>query len=683
MQLIRKQDTSTRALVLAFIYSIFWIAVHWLYAEPKLSLTWIFPQLFSSLLIFLSLNGLFISFAYYGKFGKFFQVLISLFYFQPVFQISYFHAYKTFMEQQNISLLLREPMFVLNVFAKEMSAFQALLFLVIWAAIHGLNWIFLHHPSYSAARRKPYFLFHSKIVWILLIVAVGLQIKWCLKHDPSQLIMRPVYPIVIFALISVVIFLIRSEKVIWKKSFWVFALIFNIGQLYALNLGFPELRDKMTLDSRFYRAFFGAYFVNTALGTLDQTEQAIKKFEALPEAKLDYNILVIVDDSQRWDFSNRHGFKPETDQSLNWFYDQAYDFQFPVSPANFTDTSVPAFLTGLGSNRDVLQIKGSLTLWDYYAKGAETFFMSSQPLDWSHLDLFYKSIGQKRLWSSIQSGAFTGNQELVDDSFLVKEFKNYLSAVKGPWVGVLQTFSSHYPYNRYPEAPQPYQPCDLTRESGTENFRNCYMNGQISAALAKNDILKSVDLSKTIVILTSDHGEGMNEHGIWFHGVDYHQEMVKVPFFLYLPPMIKQKIPAELLANLEKNTKSVISTMDLLPTLLEIHEIVSGQKLIEDPSVFSGQSLLHSRPDRLVFSSHCFPQYRCYSREIAFINNEYFVLFRPSEGFYKIYSTFGDLDQTKPIDPKSIPREKLQAIVNQAAETHSIGQSLKAYFETF
>lgn len=685
MNKIKSQDLTTRSLLLALGYSIVWISIHWLYVKPSFGWYWIFPQLLASVLIYTCLNALFATLDFY-KWGKFLQPVVTLLYFQPIFQISYFQAYKTFLEQQNLSLLLREPMFILNVFAKEVTALQAGLFVLGIVILHSINAYFLNHLKTRNSKAKPYLLFESKWIWLFLVFAVGSQIRWCLNHDPSQLIMRPLYPIVIIAVISVLMFFYKVEKQIWKKAFWVLALFLNIGQLYALNLGFPEFRDKMSLDSRFYRALFGAYFVNTAMSTLDQTDQAQEKFIRLPKAELNYNILVILDDSQRWDFSERHGYPKETDRQLNWFYDRAYDFQYPVAPANFTDTSVPAILTGLGSNRDVLEIKGGLTLWDYFAKGAETFFISSQKLDWSRLNLFYQSIGQKHLWGALINSEYKGNQEQVDDRYLVQEFKKYSQERKlknEHWVGVLQTFSSHYPYNHFPSAPQPHQPCDLTRETGVEPFANCYANGQISAAWAKSEILKSIDLENTIVILTSDHGEGFNEHGIWFHGVDYHQEMIKVPFFVYIPNQIKSKIPKELLENLQANTKNVTSAMDLVPTLLDIHQITTGQQLAENPEIFSGKSLLRKWDQRLVFSSHCFPQYRCYSREIAFVDNDYFVLFRPSEGFYKIYNTFSDLKQTSPIDPKSIPRQKLEQIVDQAALTHSIGQSMKSYFHTW
>lgn len=681
---LKSQDLTTKALSLAIFYSGFWIAIHWLYTQPSVNPTWVFPQFLSSLLIFVCLNGLFISFNYY-RYGWIGKVFASIFYFQPVFQIGYFHTYKAFLEQQNISLLLREPNFILNLAVKEISILRAVVLILMIGIFYFLNQWLLGSKKELNSSPKPYFFFHSKWFLLFLVIAIGTQIKWCLKHDTSQLTMRPFYPIAGFAFLSVAIFLFRTQRDIFKKTFWILLLSMNVTQLYALNLRFPDFRDRMSLDSRYYRALFGAYFVNTALDTLDQSDMAYDKLAKLPEVKMDYNILLILDDSQRWDFSERHGYPRETDRKLNWFYDQAYDFQFPVSSANFTDTSVPALLTGIGSNRDVLEIKGNLTIWDYFSKGTNTFFMTTQILNWSRLDLFYNSIGQKHLWSTVGNSGFKDNSERADDSYLVKEFSRFAAEKKSKgenWVGTLQMFSSHYPYNAYPGAPQPYKPCDLTRASGPEPFINCYANGQISAAWAKDEVLKAADLENTVVFMTSDHGEGFNEHGIWFHGVDYHQEMVKVPLFVYLPPKIKKKIPVELLKNLEENTKGIVSTLDIAPTILHIHELVTGQKL-EQGAPFSGHSLLESSKDRLVFSSHCFPQYRCYSREIAFVNKDYYLLFRPSEGFYRIYDTFGDLKQTQPIDPKSIPQEKLDKLVEDASHLHSIGQSMKSYYETF
>lgn len=706
---IKSLDLPTRLTILAIFYSVFWISLHWFFTQPKMQVAWMAPQLLISVLTFIALNSFWVSFNSY-RFGIWAQRFLALLYFQPFFQLQYFQTYHTFLEQQNLSLLLREPMFLLNVFAKEATVFQFVLIVLGCGLMDWLNRQFLFSENSQINnfsekkstetkkqnvdyKKHPYFLFGSKWIWLFLILTVGSQIKWCLKHDTSQLIMRPFYPIVIIAIVSILISIFKSSRPRTRKIFWMTALIANVFQLYALNLHFPEFKDHMSMDSRFYRALFGAYFVNTALNTLDQTDQAQEKFIALPTAKMDYNILLILDDSQRWDFSNQHGYPTPTDEKIKSFLQKSYDFRFPISPANFTDTSVPAILSGMGSNQDVLKLKGSLVFWDYFSKGVETFFMSTQPLGWSRLDLFYQSIGQKHLWGAVAHSDFKGNPETVDDRYVIKHFNEYLhdnnkkNIIGKNFVGVIQTFSSHYPYNSLPDVTAPYKPCDLTRSTGVESFKNCYLNGQIASAATKEQLLKSVDLEKTIVIMTSDHGEGMNEHGIWFHGVDYHQEMVKVPLFIYIPDNIKQKIPTDLLANLQKNTEKVVSVMDVLPTVLDLHQVLSRQDLKPKDTTFSGRSLLRPWDYRVVFSSHCFPQYRCYSREIAFIDDDYFVLYRPSEGFFKIYSTFGDLNQTNPLDWHTLLKEpgtheKLKRLVEQAAEEHSIGQSMKAYFES-
>ncbi len=77
--------------------------------------------------------------------------------------------------------------------------------------------------------------------------------------------------------------------------------------------------------------------------------------------------------------------------------------------------------------------------------------------------------------------------------------------------------------------------------------------GQILSALESNP-----DFEKTIVIFTSDHGEGFGEHGKFFHGEVYYEELVHVPLIISGPGVIKGKRIAAL-----------VSHVDLMPTLSE------------------------------------------------------------------------------------------------------------------
>lgn len=670
-----------RSLVLALGYSLFWMGIHYFFTTQAFGPSWAPIQLVSSLLIFFTLNGLFASFDYY-RWGKWAQLGVAFLYIQPFFQLFYYRTYRSFLDQQNISLIIREPFFLVKVFATETTWDKGLILILGILFFWFLNRWALRRHRLTQRHLKPYDFFANK--WSLLFTAVmiGLQIKWCLHHDTSQLAMRPFYPITFMALLSIIIYLVRTHSPPWERLFVLFLIFVNIGQLYTLNLGFVDERGRFTLDAQFFRSLFGAFYVQAAFGDMQQDDHARARFHALPEAKIDYNIFISLNDAQRWDHLSSHGYPRPTDDELKWFYEKSFDFQYPIAPANFTDTSVPALLYGLASDQDVRRMKGSLAVWDYFAKSADTFFVSSQDITWSKLNLFYASVGQEYVWSATAQPGYKGNPEDTNDILSFQHLKEYLPKLQKPWVGVWQTFASHSPYTVNPEFVR-YQPCDLSRNSGVENFRNCYLNAQVYSTWLRSELFKTFDLGKTVIVLTSDHGEGMGEHGVFFHGVDYHQEMVKVPFTLYIPPPMLERLPKEAVENLKANTHKITSTTDLVPTLLHLHEMLTGQKLHEDLSQFSGRSLFTKWDHRVVFSSHCFPQYRCYSREIMFADDDYYVLFRPSEGFFKIYDTWKDMSQEHPLNWDHIDKSKFEKLVEEAARIHPFGNSMKAYYERF
>lgn len=670
-------NTTQRSLLLAFGYALFWLIVHDIATrapfQPALAIT----QLALSMLVYFTMNGLFLSFAPYRR-GWIFQLVTAWFYVHPFFQLFYYLTYKSFLDQQNLSLVLREPYFLLKVFAMETTWWKGLILLAGVLAVFALNRFFLKWRS-SPARPRPYDLFLNRWSLGFIVVMIVLQVKWCLDHDMSQLAMRPIYPVAIVALVSIFAFLIRAHASRWQRAAVGALIVIGITHLYVLNLAAIDTRGKMTMDHQYFRSLFGAFFVQAAFGDLSQDDLAREKFHRLPKAEMDYNILVALNDTQRWDHLSTNGYPRPTDELLEPLVKKSFNFQFPISPSNSTDTAVPALLTGLASDRDVRQIKGALALWDFFAKGAETFFISSQDVTWSKLNLYYSSIGQKYVWSGTAQPEYRGNPEDTNDMSSMLQIKTYVPAIKGPWVGVWQTFASHFPYTINPEFER-YKPCSLDR-SNAGHFENCYLNAQVYSTALRDQAFKTLDLEKTVIVMTSDHGEGLGEHGIYFHGADFHQEVVKVPFVVYLPPAVLRRLPADAVANFRDNTKKVISTADLVPTMVHLHELLTGQKLAEDLTLFTGRSLFTKWDYRVVFSSYCFPQYRCYSREILFVDDEYYVIFRPSEGFHAIYETWKDPAQKNPLTFDRIDRAKFERLVDEAARIHSAGEPMKAYYE--
>jgi arylsulfatase A-like enzyme len=91
----------------------------------------------------------------------------------------------------------------------------------------------------------------------------------------------------------------------------------------------------------------------------------------------------------------------------------------------------------------------------------------------------------------------------------------------------------------------------------------------------------------TAVVMTSDHGEAMNEHGIVFqHGFEIWEPLVRVPLLVYVPGLRPHEVPLKR------------SAVDLVPTLLDLMRVpppppgeLSGQSLMPDLAAKGGDAV--------------------------------------------------------------------------------------------
>lgn len=79
-------------------------------------------------------------------------------------------------------------------------------------------------------------------------------------------------------------------------------------------------------------------------------------------------------------------------------------------------------------------------------------------------------------------------------------------------------------------------------------------------------LLRALELSgraeRTVVVFTSDHGEGFGEHGDWLHGVSLYDELVRVPLVVAGPG-----------AAAGHRVATPVSHLDLAPTLADLSGI--------------------------------------------------------------------------------------------------------------
>lgn len=130
----------------------------------------------------------------------------------------------------------------------------------------------------------------------------------------------------------------------------------------------------------------------------------------------------------------------------------------------------------------------------------------------------------------------------------------------------LHYFDPHNPYY----APLPYR----------KHFRGspyhaevAYVDQQIGELLRGLDRLQLAE--DTVIVLTSDHGEGLNDHGEPTHSYFVYNSTMRVPLILWAPGRIEGG----------KRISALARTIDILPTSLELLSI-------DVPDDIDGQSLL-------------------------------------------------------------------------------------------
>jgi len=107
-----------------------------------------------------------------------------------------------------------------------------------------------------------------------------------------------------------------------------------------------------------------------------------------------------------------------------------------------------------------------------------------------------------------------------------------------------------------------------------------FMDAQVGIVLRTLDVLRLAD--RTIVVLLSDHGYHLGEHGGLWHKLSLFEESARVPFVIYSPQMKAKGQPCERL----------VEMIDLYPTLVSLCHLprregldgIDLSRLLDDPT---------------------------------------------------------------------------------------------------
>ncbi|MGE3765742.1 MAG: sulfatase-like hydrolase/transferase [Kofleriaceae bacterium] len=383
---------------------------------------------------------------------------------------------------------------------------------------------------------------------------------------------------------------------------------------------------------------------------------------AVPEVfKKPWNVLLITIDTVRYDRTSFGGYatspkKRDTTPRLAELVNRSTSFTFANAPSAGTMASIPAILTskffhsGIAIDDKVPPgtppkiLPENTTLPEIMKrKGYTTGVIGSHEWwnDWGleqGVDDYDNSIGKN-------PDAYRVAADKVTDHALA-------------WISRQQTKKwflwAHYidPHGRYVAHPNVVDYGSTESDLYDSELR--WTDQELGRLFDELKRLPSND--NTIIIITSDHGDSMAEHGIPLgtHGTALFREMLHVPLIIYIPNNPARKIGG------------AVTPLDIVPTIAALCDIdvkdlsFEGRSLV--PQLFAGREDL----DRIVFAETNAP-----NKQRAAISAAYKLIFRLASNVEELYDLAADPWEHTNIAPKNPPalahmRQALQLWLDRA-----------------
>lgn len=224
---------------------------------------------------------------------------------------------------------------------------------------------------------------------------------------------------------------------------------------------------------------------------------------------------------------------------------------------------------------------------------------------------------------------------------------------KGPFFFFLHLYDPHTPY----KPPEPY----FSAYSNHYDGEIAYVDSIVGDLIA--DLKKSGVYDKALIILLSDHGEGLNEHGEEEHGLFLYREDLQVPLLV--------KLPGSRRAGATVSTP--VELVDVFPTVLERTATPapkSGHRI--------GQSLLSfldGGPTRPIYSETYYPRFHFgWSDLHSLIDGKHQYIRAPSPELYNLTDDPGETRNILSEDRRDFVRLRaaIEPFVKEAAEPANV-----------
>ncbi len=431
--------------------------------------------------------------------------------------------------------------------------------------------------SYRSARDVPWTVPAAHVTW-LLVPAVALA-AW--SRASSVSLRAGSWLLATLALWAA---FLRLPFYSWSSL----VLAFGFGKLFSDAVAAFGFGPRVGWVRKSLAGFVGLLMVLVALTAGRQALRESRAVAGLPRPTSARNVVFIVWDTVRASNLSLYGYRRKTTPNLERWATRGVRFNRPLAPSPWTYPSHASFFTGQWPFKINSQWKFALdtpepTLAEFlaaqgyqtagfaantnccnYETGLDRGFIHFEDYSLTPWSLLSRTVPGKRIverilgyvnpyerkWASLQSrGA-----EAINGAFL-----GWLDQRRSdrPFFAFLNHFEAHEPsipppghegrFGIRPQGPRDYQflidyvgikkdelsqrDLDMTHDS----YDDCiaFLDEQLGKLL--EELARRRILDDTVVIITSDHGEGFGEHNIFGHAMAVEIQEVGVPLVILAP----------------------------------------------------------------------------------------------------------------------------------------------------
>lgn len=370
----------------------------------------------------------------------------------------------------------------------------------------------------------------------------------------------------------------------------------------------------------------------------------------------DWNILLITVDTVRYDHTSFGGYKTgpkkrDTTPRLAELVKRSTSFTFANAPSAGTMASIPAMLTSKFFH-------SGLALDENLPPGTPPKIKpenTTLPEIMKRADYRTGVIGSHHYWNNwgLDQGVDDYDNTIgkSSDPFMVAADKTTDHALA--WISRQQGrrwfLWAHYidPHGRYVAHPDVID--YGTSEPDLYDAELRWTDQQLGRLF--DELVRLPSNDRTIIIITSDHGESMGEHNVpvGTHGTALYRELLHVPLIVYVPN------------NQPRAIGGAVTPLDIVPTVAEIAGIdikdleLEGKSLV--PQIFYGKE----DRERIVFAETNAP-----APQRAAISQARKLIYHLHSNLYELYDLQADPLEKTNIAPKNPPH---MALMKSALES--------------